>query len=830
MSSKLDWSGFQKAIFEDVANGVGNTIIEAKAGSSKTTTLLEALKHIPKNKKIAVFAFNKSIKDELIERAPQYKNLEIMTLHSLGFRAIRDRFGKDVKFSNGKTFGIIKNILQKEKSDPKEKDDYESIYEFERAVGLCKNFIIDVPSKIDELLDEFGIDTVEYDRKDFISKIIQILGECKKDTTHIDFNDMIWFPFVYNLPLTKYDRVLVDECFPFDQYIATDKGKTKIGVLFNRLTRGEKLPLVKSYNETLEKFEFNKIINVWDRGIKKLIEIRLGKRRVRCTENHRFLTTDGWIKAINLKPGQLVKTTEPIDGQLQLALNSDQEQIVLGSFLGDGYISKVSDHRYRMKIIHGIAQKNYCDWKREMFNVEKLEYIEKNGYSQTPAVRFSTKTFSIKGEFPKNKHTCPQWILDKLDARGLAIWLMDDGSFGKSYARISTCSFDNESQERMVKKLKNFGINCKIFKCKDGYSYININANGLKCLRNIIAPFMHKNLSYKSEILKIPHQWNNKYKIFGYAAVDSVNQTNDFERVFDMEVENNHNFIVCSGSGGIRKTFSGLIAHNCQDLNRAQMSLIFNSLKENSRVFIFLDKFQAIYSWRGADTNAVQTFQERLNAKTLELPISYRCANRIIYAAQKYVPGIKPAPNAKEGEIINIGEEDLLDYIRPGDFLLSRTNAPLFKWCLKMLRLKIPANIRGKGLDKGLLFIIKQSKKKNIESFLDWLKKWEISECARLKEKNRDSSLFLDKIACLRCLCEGVKTTADLQDNIKLLFNEEDGKKVITCSTIHGIKGAEETNVFILEDTFRFGDSQEEQNLKYVAITRAKEKLYWVKS
>ena len=479
MPSKLDWSLFQQAIFKDVENGIGNTIIEAKAGSSKTTSLLESLKYIPRNKKTIVVAFNKSIKDELIERAPQYSNLEIMTLHSLGFRAIRNRFGKDVKFSNGKTFGIIKNILQKEKTDPKEKDDYESIYEFERAVGLCKNFIIDVPSKIDELLDEFGIDTVEYDRKDFISKIIQILGECKKDTIHIDFNDMIWFPFVYNLPLMKYDRILTDES---------------------------------------------------------------------------------------------------------------------------------------------------------------------------------------------------------------------------------------------------------------------------------------------------------------------------------------------------------------QDFNMAQMSLIFRSMKEDSRVFVFLDTFQAVYSWRGANTNAAKTFKEKLNAKTLELPISYRCANRIIYAAQKYVPGIKPAPNAKEGEIINIGEEELLDYIRPGDFLLSRTNAPLFKWCLKMLRLKIPANIRGKGLDKGLLFIIKQSKKKNIESFLDWLKKWEISECARLKEKNRDNSLFLDKIACLRCLCEGVKTTADLQDNIKLLFNEEDGKKVITCSTIHGIKGAEETNVFILEDTFRFGDSQEEQNLKYVAITRAKEKLYWVKS
>src|SRR5665213_1029949 len=35
MSIKLQWSDYQKAVFEDVANGIGNTIIEAKAGSSK---------------------------------------------------------------------------------------------------------------------------------------------------------------------------------------------------------------------------------------------------------------------------------------------------------------------------------------------------------------------------------------------------------------------------------------------------------------------------------------------------------------------------------------------------------------------------------------------------------------------------------------------------------------------------------------------------------------------------------------------------------------------------------------------------------------------------
>ena len=45
-------SEYQKKIFEFVTKGTGNAVINAKAGSGKTTTLVEAMKLIPEKEKV----------------------------------------------------------------------------------------------------------------------------------------------------------------------------------------------------------------------------------------------------------------------------------------------------------------------------------------------------------------------------------------------------------------------------------------------------------------------------------------------------------------------------------------------------------------------------------------------------------------------------------------------------------------------------------------------------------------------------------------------------------------------------------------------------------
>jgi hypothetical protein len=264
------------------------------------------------------------------------------------------------------------------------------------------------------------------------------------------------------------DALFFDECFPATQYIEIENGKRTIGSLYRDWRDGKTLPLVKTYNEKTKIFEYKKITNAWNRGVRPLVQINSGHRKIKCTDNHKFLTEEGWKQAKELQQGDLLATS--VDTNLHIrSLNSDQLQIVLGSFLGDGCLAKHGNGKYRLQIIHGIKQSKYCAWKASMFQTSVTEVLE-NGYSKKPAVKFATKLFGIK-ELPSNKTHCPQWVLDKLDARGLAIWFMDDGSYNKGNANISTCSFDEDSQQRIVAKLQSLGIDC-YYK-----SYFHINRN-----------------------------------------------------------------------------------------------------------------------------------------------------------------------------------------------------------------------------------------------------------------------------------------------------------------------------------------------------------------
>jgi superfamily I DNA/RNA helicase len=50
---------------------------------------------------------------------------------------------------------------------------------------------------------------------------------------------------------------------------------------------------------------------------------------------------------------------------------------------------------------------------------------------------------------------------------------------------------------------------------------------------------------------------------------------------------------------------------------------------------------------------------------------------------------------------------------------------------------------------------------------------------------------------------------------------------MITCSSVHRAKGLEAERVFVLAKTLRT-DNDEERNISYVAITRAKSSLVYV--
>jgi len=112
VKSNIVWSNYQRQIFSDVATGTGNTIIIARAGSAKSSSIIESCKYIPNGKKAIFIAFNKSTQEELKNKLPSYT--EALTTHSLGFRTTKSIF-PNIEIYKDKTRDIIESILPKNK-------------------------------------------------------------------------------------------------------------------------------------------------------------------------------------------------------------------------------------------------------------------------------------------------------------------------------------------------------------------------------------------------------------------------------------------------------------------------------------------------------------------------------------------------------------------------------------------------------------------------------------------------------------------------------------------------------------------------------------------
>ena len=81
-----------------------------------------------------------------------------------------------------------------------------------------------------------------------------------------------------------------------------------------------------------------------------------------------------------------------------------------------------------------------------------------------------------------------------------------------------------------------------------------------------------------------------------------------------------------------------------------------------------------------------------------------------------------------------------------------------------------------------------------------------------------------DNVDTINTLAETVASVEERTRKLEMLFNDEAGAASVMCSTVHKAKGLEADRVWVLEDTLRDGN-QEEQNVRYVAYTRARKEL-----
>lgn len=271
-----------------------------------------------------------------------------------------------------------------------------------------------------------------------------------------------------------------------------------------------------------------------------------------------------------------------------------------------------------------------------------------------------------------------------------------------------------------------------------------------------------------------------------------------------------------------------------QDLCPAQIWMVKNMVRKEGRMIAVGDSAQAIYGFRGADSQAMGRVVSGFSAKTLKLPLSYRCPKSVVRLAQKYVPDFEWWDQAPEGIVEHVRREKMFDEAKPGDFILSRKNAPLANTCLTFLRKNVPAVIAGRDIGSQLATLVKKADTEDVDELDEWLTEFVWAERKRLTKAGREEQLELiqDKVEAIRVFMEGETKVFKVISKIEGLFTDSDPYTKIVCSSVHRSKGLERKTVWLLVDTFRDlsqPNSQEEKNIFYVACTRSQESLYLVK-
>ncbi len=195
----------------------------------------------------------------------------------------------------------------------------------------------------------------------------------------------------------------------------------------------------------------------------------------------------------------------------QRNLTLRQKAILIGTLLGDG-ILELNGRNARLRIDHGIRQKDYVEWKHKEFSnlapsgvrdfAQKIDCRTGKIYRHS---KFDTFSNIFLNEFYRmfyigRKKRVPSDIVEILKKPlSLAVWFMDDGYKRNdcNALRISTDSFNIKEQKLLLQCLKrNFQINARIHK-KSKRRNIYIPSSEAQNFCDIIKPYIISTMNYK---------------------------------------------------------------------------------------------------------------------------------------------------------------------------------------------------------------------------------------------------------------------------------------------------------------------------------------------
>ena len=316
--------------------------------------------------------------------------------------------------------------------------------------------------------------------------------------------------------------------------------------------------------------------------------------------------------------------------------------------------------------------------------------------------------------------------------------------------------------------------------------------------------------------------------------------------------------------------YLAIVVDELQDISAPQMQLLQRlMIPDKSRFIGAGDIAQDLYKWRGSLGAAAWSMLREMGAKFLPLTMTWRCPKAVVEAANEIVPELRAAPSAGDGSVSECRLSDLplkLANSRQDEihtFVLSRNNADLVDVALYLWTQRVAFQLNtGKELLAPIFDLLSNKlNTRDEEAFRATLDEWYATEYA--KAENSNATAYAETLTEQRTLLLSTLKYAKPREIAKLLGEIlVPNQSGILLSTVHKVKGREADRVFLLKQTFgRYktreitlrdwngesdyhteigaqrtsttivlpaNPSEEELNIEYVAITRAREHLIYV--
>jgi recombination protein RecA len=360
-----------------------------------------------------------------------------------------------------------------------------------------------------------------------------------------------------------------------------------------RIVRNKMDVEVLSYDAESDRIVPRRVVNWFDNGnADSFLQFTVarsggnGKAQFAATPNHLVRTPAGWRQAGELFAGDRVLVAEP------QRLSEQQNQVVLGSLMGDGNLSPNRRGRngVRFRLGHGARQRDYLEWKASLLgNIPSSSRTDSRGagfVDFTPLPELGELQRAVY--FGDGKKYLTEEYLKALTPLALAVWYMDDGSFsvrseGKQQrtlggsGRIQICveAMSEGSRVRLRDYLHDtHGLDVRLrLSGSRQKAVLTFSTAATARFQELVAPYVHPSMGYKllprlqGQFAVEPQFVEPQQRLVSAQVLDvHVKPPTRSMRRYDIEVEGQHNYFV-----------DGVMVHNSPETTTGGRALKFYS-------------------------------------------------------------------------------------------------------------------------------------------------------------------------------------------------------------------------------------------------------------